>query len=132
MFKWKSEHVFQNLYGYFYKDDPEFEKEESVLVQFDVKHSFEVLEKFSFCWGTDSSPSVYVMQHKAKKWSEKIDAQLIMIAHDALRFTCRRLTEEEAAEIFAEANSMKAEVINCNYEVNKNLTGQNGFTLWWD
>lgn len=135
MYQWKLENVIKNLYGYAYNDtlSRASRPEESILVRFDVEHTYEVLDKFAWYWGSwNSCPSWETMRDISKKWHEKYEAELILIAHDALKFQCRRLTEEEAAEIIAEANSLTAEVINSKYEQNKNLSGKTEFTLWWD
>lgn len=136
MYKWKQENVVKDIYGYICNDDilaRASSHDESILVRFDIEHTYEVLDKLAFYWGSfNSCPSWQTMRDISQKWNEKYDAELIMIAHDALKFQCRRLTEEEAAEIIAEANSLTAEVINCSYELNKKLTGHNSFTLWWD
>lgn len=135
MWQWKLENVVKDLYGYTYNDTlaRALRPDESILVRFDVEHTYEVLDKFAWYWGSwNSCPSWETMRDISKKWHEKYGAELIMIAHDALKFQCRRLTEEEASEIIAEANSLTAEVINGEHELNKNLSGKSEFTLWWD
>lgn len=135
MCEWKQENIAKDIYGYIFNDTlaRALRHDESILVRFDVEHTYQVLDKLAWYWGSwNSCPSWETMRDISKKWHEKYDAELIMIAHDALGFQCRILTEEEAAEIIAEANSLTAEVINCNNELNKNLAGHNSFTLWWD
>lgn len=135
MYEWKQKNVVKDIYGYICSDTlaRASNHDESIFVRFDVEHTYEVLDEFGSYWGSfNSCPSWETMRRISKKWYEKYDAELTMLAHDALEFQCRRLTEEEAAEIIAEANSLTAEVINCNNELNKNLAGHNSFTLWWD
>lgn len=135
MYKWKQENVAKDIYGYICNDKLArvSSNDESIIVRFDVEHTYEALDKLAWYWGSwNSCPSWQTMRDIAQKWHDKYGAELIMIAHDALKFQCRRLTEEEAAEIISEANSLTAEVINCSNELNKNLAGHNSFTLWWD
>lgn len=135
MVKWRLDNVVKDIYGYTYNDTlaRASSQDESIIVRFDVEHTYEVLDKFAWYWGSfNSCPDWQTMRDFSEKWNEKYGAELVLIAHDALEFRCRKLTEKEAAEIIAEANSLTAEVINCDHELNKNLVGKNGFTLWWD
>lgn len=135
MYKWKREKAAKDIYGYICNDTlaGASSYDESILVRFAVEHTYEVLDKFAFYWGSfNSCPSLQTMRNISQKWHEKYDVELTMIAHDALKFQCRKLTEEEAAEIIAEANSLAAEVINSEHELNKNLSEKTEFTLWWD
>ena len=134
MYEWKQEKVAKDINGYICSDNVRASSnDESILVRFDVEHTYEALDKFGWYWGSwNSCPDWQTMRDISQKWHKKYDAELIMIAHDALKFQCRRLTEEEAAEIITEANSLTAEVINSEQELNKNLSGKTEFTLWWD
>ncbi len=136
MYKWLLENVSKDFYGY--KCDggikDTYESDKSVLVRFRAEHSYDALEYLGNYWGSfNACPDWETMRDKAKEWHGKYGAELILIAHDALRFCHRALSEREADEMIADADALTAEIVDCRRDaLRKYLTEHNVFTLWWD
>lgn len=75
------------------------------------------------------------MERKAKEWYEQYDAELIQIAHDTLKFQCRRnLNEEEIMALLEDIEDFAPNSLDvADYDVIKTQLMREGiFVLWWD
>ena len=100
-----------------------YENSEVINVSFESKNSYEVLDRLGHYWGGwNSTPQSWQMVKIAKSWNEKYGAELIMVSHDTLTFSCRQLTDEEIRELSDETAALCAEI-----EINESKTV---FELW--
>lgn len=133
MCMFKTEHLEKTIHGFAYKDTKT--NHEIIKAQFDIQHAYEVLELLDCClWGADSRPAIKTIQGKAKAWSEKYDAELIRISHDALTFKCRKLTDEEVDLLFNEIRELGAESNwRGGFERLRDIIKKEQlFSVWWD
>jgi hypothetical protein len=111
-------------------------EDEIIPVKFRVEHTYDIFSIFGHLWGDwNQCPSWNAMERKAKEWYEKYDAELIQIAHDTLKFQCKRkLTEEEIIALLEDIEDFAPNSLDVtDYDVIKaKLMGEGIFVLWWD
>lgn len=111
-------------------------EDEIIPVKFFVDNTYTIFSIFDSLWGDwNQCPRWNVMGRKAKEWYEQYDAELIQIAHDTLKFQCKRkLTEEETIALLEDIEDFAPNSLDvADYDVIKaNLLGEGIFVLWWD
>lgn len=134
MCQWTLDSLKKERSGYYLYDPNKTHEEESISVRFEVAHSYQVFEAFSWYWGGfNNCPESGTMRDKAKEWYEEYHAELVKISHDSLTFRCRELSEDEAKEIIEAASALHAEIIDCDAEkLIAYIMENRRFTLWWD
>ena len=111
-------------------------EDEIIPVKFLVDNTYNIFSIFGPLWGDwNQCPSWNVMERKAKEWYEQYDAELIQIAHDTLKFQCRRnLNEEEIMALLEDIEDFAPHSLDvADYDVIKTQLMREGiFVLWWD